>query len=204
MQAAQDRQKSYADRKRKPMEFEIGDRVMLKAGTSSRVEQSSPYFPCVKSEEIKAGYHWLRFAGTQGGALNSPGNVKILSNKNTHNSSQTGLRHPLQGLSTLPVGTRLSLPGLTMIITLPVGTTTLPVGTTTLLMTTSLANNSVFSGFFKKQKLAGPNFIDWYRQLRIVLSIKDKLNYLEQPLPPTPVAPAGQQVAPEILGAHTA
>nr|GFA93017.1 putative reverse transcriptase domain, ribonuclease H-like domain, aspartic peptidase domain protein [Tanacetum cinerariifolium] len=30
MQAAQDRQKNYADRKRKPMEFEIGDRVMLK------------------------------------------------------------------------------------------------------------------------------------------------------------------------------
>nr|GEZ17423.1 putative reverse transcriptase domain-containing protein [Tanacetum cinerariifolium] len=30
MQAAQDRQKSYADRKRKPMEFEVSDRVMLK------------------------------------------------------------------------------------------------------------------------------------------------------------------------------
>ncbi|GJW33921.1 reverse transcriptase domain-containing protein, partial [Tanacetum coccineum] len=30
MQAAQDRQKSYDDRKRKPMEFEVGDRVMLK------------------------------------------------------------------------------------------------------------------------------------------------------------------------------
>nr|GFD40883.1 putative reverse transcriptase domain-containing protein [Tanacetum cinerariifolium] len=30
MQAAQDRQKNYADRKRKPMEFKIGDRVMLK------------------------------------------------------------------------------------------------------------------------------------------------------------------------------
>nr|GEZ80172.1 putative reverse transcriptase domain-containing protein [Tanacetum cinerariifolium] len=30
MQAAQDRQKNYADRKRKPIEFEIGDRVMLK------------------------------------------------------------------------------------------------------------------------------------------------------------------------------
>ncbi|GKA06700.1 putative reverse transcriptase domain-containing protein [Tanacetum coccineum] len=30
MQSAQDRQKSYADRKRKPMEFEVGDRVMLK------------------------------------------------------------------------------------------------------------------------------------------------------------------------------
>ncbi|GJS00850.1 putative reverse transcriptase domain-containing protein [Tanacetum coccineum] len=30
MQAAQDRQKSYADRKRKSMEFKVGDRVMLK------------------------------------------------------------------------------------------------------------------------------------------------------------------------------
>ncbi|GKF06672.1 hypothetical protein Tco_0037340, partial [Tanacetum coccineum] len=30
MQATQDRQKSYADQKRKPMEFEVGDRVMLK------------------------------------------------------------------------------------------------------------------------------------------------------------------------------
>ncbi|GKD10487.1 reverse transcriptase domain-containing protein, partial [Tanacetum coccineum] len=30
MQAAQDRQKSYTDQKRKPMEFEVGDRVMLK------------------------------------------------------------------------------------------------------------------------------------------------------------------------------
>nr|GEZ82979.1 putative reverse transcriptase domain-containing protein [Tanacetum cinerariifolium] len=30
IQATQDRQKSYADQKRKPMEFEVGDRVMLK------------------------------------------------------------------------------------------------------------------------------------------------------------------------------
>ncbi|GJX01604.1 putative reverse transcriptase domain-containing protein [Tanacetum coccineum] len=30
MQAAQDRKKSYVDRKRKPMDFEVGDRVMLK------------------------------------------------------------------------------------------------------------------------------------------------------------------------------
>ncbi|GJZ22622.1 hypothetical protein Tco_0559661, partial [Tanacetum coccineum] len=36
-----------------------------------------------------------------------------------------------------------------------------------------------------------------------VISIKNKLNYLEQPLPPAPVAPAGQHVAPEILTAHT-
>ncbi|GJY62292.1 hypothetical protein Tco_0462949 [Tanacetum coccineum] len=30
MQAARDQQKSYADRKRKPMEFQVGDKVMLK------------------------------------------------------------------------------------------------------------------------------------------------------------------------------
>nr|GEW76915.1 retrotransposon protein, putative, Ty1-copia subclass [Tanacetum cinerariifolium] len=52
--------------------------------------------------------------------------------------------------------------------------------------------------------MSGPNFIDWYQQLRIVLSIEDKLNYLEQPIPPAPVAPAGQHVAPEILNAHNA
>ncbi|GKA96136.1 retrotransposon protein, putative, ty1-copia subclass [Tanacetum coccineum] len=71
-------------------------------------------------------------------------------------------------------------------------------------MTTSSAINSVFRGFFEKKKLIGPNFIDLYRQLRIVLSIEDKLNYLEQPLPPALVAPAGQQVAPKTLAAHTA
>nr|GEV70537.1 putative reverse transcriptase domain-containing protein [Tanacetum cinerariifolium] len=71
-------------------------------------------------------------------------------------------------------------------------------------MTTSSANNSVFRGFFEKQKLTGPNFIDWHRQLRIVLSIKDKLNYLKQPIPSAPLAPAGQHVAPEIIVARTA
>ncbi|GJU50673.1 retrotransposon protein, putative, ty1-copia subclass [Tanacetum coccineum] len=54
-------------------------------------------------------------------------------------------------------------------------------------MTTSVVNNSVFRGFFEKQKLTGPNFIDWYRQLRFVLSVKDKLDYLEQLIPPAPV-----------------
>nr|GEX21144.1 zinc finger, CCHC-type [Tanacetum cinerariifolium] len=71
-------------------------------------------------------------------------------------------------------------------------------------MTTSSTNNLVFRGFFEKQKLTGPNFIDWYRQLRVVLSIDDKLNYIEQPIPPALVAPAGQHVASEILAAHNA
>ncbi|GKD21043.1 hypothetical protein Tco_1222746 [Tanacetum coccineum] len=50
-------------------------------------------------------------------------------------------------------------------------------------MTTTVGNNSVFRSFFEKQKLTGPNFIDWYRQLRLVLSTKDKENYLEHPIP---------------------
>ncbi|GKE50630.1 zinc finger, CCHC-type containing protein, partial [Tanacetum coccineum] len=32
-------------------------------------------------------------------------------------------------------------------------------------MTTSVGNNLVFRSFFEKQKLTGPNFIDWYTQL---------------------------------------
>ncbi|GJS86870.1 hypothetical protein Tco_0769506 [Tanacetum coccineum] len=71
-------------------------------------------------------------------------------------------------------------------------------------MTTSSASNSVFRGIFEKEKLTQPNFIDWYRQLSIVLSIEDKLNYLEHHIPPAPVPPEGQQVAPEILAAHAA
>nr|GEY02649.1 zinc finger, CCHC-type [Tanacetum cinerariifolium] len=60
-------------------------------------------------------------------------------------------------------------------------------------MTTSSTNNLVFRGFFEKQKLTEPNFIDWYRQLWIMLSIEDKLNYLEQHIPPVPVAPAASK-----------
>nr|GEY83347.1 putative reverse transcriptase domain-containing protein [Tanacetum cinerariifolium] len=37
MQAARDRQKSYADLKRKPMEFQAGDKVMLKVSPWKRV-----------------------------------------------------------------------------------------------------------------------------------------------------------------------
>ncbi|GJV43581.1 retrotransposon protein, putative, ty1-copia subclass [Tanacetum coccineum] len=61
-------------------------------------------------------------------------------------------------------------------------------------MTTSVGNNSVFRSFFEKQKLTGPNFIDWYRQLRLVLSTEDKEYYLEHPIPVAPVATSGQQI----------
>ncbi|GJX98733.1 hypothetical protein Tco_0355752 [Tanacetum coccineum] len=50
MQAAQDRQKSYADRKRKPIEYEVGDRVMFKG-----VSQSWECSKTVEKDCLSAG-----------------------------------------------------------------------------------------------------------------------------------------------------
>nr|GEY44526.1 reverse transcriptase domain-containing protein [Tanacetum cinerariifolium] len=126
-------------KKRKPMEFKIRDRVMLKVSPWKGVVRFGkrgklnpryvvPFKVLAKvgkvsyklelpqelssvhhtfhvsnlkkcySDEPEAGYHWLRFAGTPGGALSSLGNEKIRSNENTHISSQIGRRHLLQGL----------------------------------------------------------------------------------------------------------
>nr|GEZ79546.1 hypothetical protein [Tanacetum cinerariifolium]GEZ80385.1 hypothetical protein [Tanacetum cinerariifolium] len=71
-------------------------------------------------------------------------------------------------------------------------------------MTTSVGNDSVFRSFFEKQKLIGPNFIDWYRQLCLVLSTEDTENYLEHHIPAAPVAPPRQQVLPQAHAAHAA
>ncbi|GKG37949.1 hypothetical protein Tco_0457172, partial [Tanacetum coccineum] len=54
------------------------------------------------------------------------------------------------------------------------------------------------------QKLTGPNFIDWYRQLRLVFSTEDKEYYLEHPIPDAPVAQPGEQIPLEDLAAHAA
>ncbi|GKC40335.1 hypothetical protein Tco_1052719 [Tanacetum coccineum] len=53
MQAAQNRQKSYADQKRKPMEFEIGDRVMLKVSPWKGVSTVRLELP----QELSRVYH---------------------------------------------------------------------------------------------------------------------------------------------------
>ncbi|GKF90979.1 hypothetical protein Tco_0274680, partial [Tanacetum coccineum] len=47
IQAARDRQKSYADVRRKPLEFQVGDRVMLKASPWKGVHVS-----CIQSKEV--------------------------------------------------------------------------------------------------------------------------------------------------------
>ncbi|GKC45653.1 zinc finger, CCHC-type containing protein, partial [Tanacetum coccineum] len=46
--------------------------------------------------------------------------------------------------------------------------------------------------------------MDWYRNLRIVLSVEDKLPYLEQPIPTMTVLPTGQVIPPDVLNTHTA
>ncbi|GJV39356.1 retrotransposon protein, putative, ty1-copia subclass [Tanacetum coccineum] len=70
-------------------------------------------------------------------------------------------------------------------------------------MTTTVINNLVFRDFFEKQRLTGPNF-DWYHNLRIVLSVEDKLPFLEQPIPAMPVSPAGQVLPLDVLATYTA
>ncbi|GJX38618.1 hypothetical protein Tco_0251921 [Tanacetum coccineum] len=71
-------------------------------------------------------------------------------------------------------------------------------------MTTTVVNNLVFRAFFEKQRLTGPNFIEWYRNLRIVLSVEDKLPFLEQPIPAMPVPPVEQVLPPDVLATHAA
>ncbi|GJS00337.1 zinc finger, CCHC-type containing protein [Tanacetum coccineum] len=71
-------------------------------------------------------------------------------------------------------------------------------------MTTLVGNNSVFRSFFEKQKLTGPNLIDWYIQLRLVLLTEDKEKYLEQPIPAAPVAAAApdKPISPQALATY--
>ncbi|GJR90389.1 hypothetical protein Tco_0214400 [Tanacetum coccineum] len=60
-------------------------------------------------------------------------------------------------------------------------------------------NSSVFKSFFEKEKLSGPNFIDWYHNLRIVLMAEDKLTFFEQPIHVTPVLAEGQVLPQQLL-----
>ncbi|GJS53401.1 reverse transcriptase domain-containing protein [Tanacetum coccineum] len=71
-------------------------------------------------------------------------------------------------------------------------------------MTTTVVNNSLFRSLFEKQKLNGNNFMEWYRNLRIVLSTEDKLPFLEQPIPALPVPPQGQANPPDVITTHQA
>ncbi|PWA53227.1 zinc finger, CCHC-type [Artemisia annua] len=64
-------------------------------------------------------------------------------------------------------------------------------------------NNSIFRSFLEKEKLTGSNFLDWYQNLRIILTAEDKLTYVEHPISATHVPPTpDQQVPADVLAAH--
>nr|GFB38147.1 hypothetical protein [Tanacetum cinerariifolium] len=46
--------------------------------------------------------------------------------------------------------------------------------------------------------------MEWYRNLRIVLSTEDKLQFLEQPIPTLSVPPEGQENPPDVITTHQA
>nr|GEV62733.1 putative reverse transcriptase domain-containing protein [Tanacetum cinerariifolium] len=87
IQAACDRQKSYANFKRKPMEFQVEDRVMLKVSPWKRVVR------CGKWGKLNP-----RFDGTLSEVLSLHGNVKINSERSTHISSQRPHRRQVSRL----------------------------------------------------------------------------------------------------------
>ncbi|GJQ96707.1 retrotransposon protein, putative, ty1-copia subclass [Tanacetum coccineum] len=49
-------------------------------------------------------------------------------------------------------------------------------------------NHSAFRSMFKREKLSGNNFNDWFRQLKLVLRVEKKMYVIEQPLPAAPAA----------------
>ncbi|GKA31527.1 hypothetical protein Tco_0717832 [Tanacetum coccineum] len=69
-------------------------------------------------------------------------------------------------------------------------------------MNNQTVNSLVFKFFFEKEKLYGPNFINWYQNLRFVLSAEDKLTCLEHPIPAAPVPTPRQQLPLDALAAH--
>src|SRR5438132_6913861 len=57
-------------------------------------------------------------------------------------------------------------------------------------MTSSSSSSFSLRSVLEKEKLSGTNFIDWIRNLRIVLKQERKDYVLENPIPPEPAAKA--------------
>ncbi|GJS14724.1 hypothetical protein Tco_0409196 [Tanacetum coccineum] len=82
---------------------------------------------------------------------------------------------------------------------MPLNLRTLAIG---LISLVRLKVNSNPRTFFEKEKLTGANFIDWYRNIRIVLTAEDKLTFLEHPIPAMHVPAEGQVLPLDVLIAH--
>nr|GEU59985.1 reverse transcriptase domain-containing protein [Tanacetum cinerariifolium] len=116
IQAARDRQKSYTDVRRKPLEFQVGDRVMFKVLAKVGIVAYRLELPKqlnrvhkpleIMDHEVKRlkQSHILssNFDGTPGEVLSSPGNEKISFERSICNSSQQ--THPQQMLHLEPYG----------------------------------------------------------------------------------------------------
>ena len=57
-------------------------------------------------------------------------------------------------------------------------------------MASNTASNLSLRSILEKDKLNGTNFLDWYRNLRIVLKQERKEHVLDQPVPNEPAASA--------------
>ncbi|GJQ97716.1 hypothetical protein Tco_0008855 [Tanacetum coccineum] len=55
-------------------------------------------------------------------------------------------------------------------------------------------NHSDLRSIFKREKLSGNNFNDWFRQLKLVLRVEKKMYVIEQPLPAAPAVDSQAQV----------
>ncbi|KAJ9552489.1 hypothetical protein OSB04_016534 [Centaurea solstitialis] len=63
--------------------------------------------------------------------------------------------------------------------------------------TNSSISNFCLKGLLEKDKLTGLNYVDWLRNLRIVLRMENKQRAIEEPLPAAPVAGASRAIREE-------
>ncbi|GJX93615.1 hypothetical protein Tco_0348201 [Tanacetum coccineum] len=109
IQAARDRQKSYANIRRKPMVFQVGDRVMLKVSPWKGVKNLYDDKLRIVEEPIEVmdrgnqtneriAFPSLRLDGTLNEVLSLPGNVRINSSRNIRISSPRPHRHQVPRL----------------------------------------------------------------------------------------------------------
>ncbi|GKA46996.1 hypothetical protein Tco_0739879 [Tanacetum coccineum] len=77
---------------------------------------------------------------------------------------------------------------------LPIESIIASISTDVMMATTQTTNNNLIMLFLEKENLNGSNFLDWYRNLRIVLRNEQKLHHLEEALPEVPPATATADV----------
>nr|GEV53696.1 retrovirus-related Pol polyprotein from transposon TNT 1-94 [Tanacetum cinerariifolium] len=99
IQAARDRQKSYVDRRRKPLKFEVGDKVMLK-GCYTQCDAVGGYDWSFQADEEPTNYALMAYALSS--SSSSSGSDNETSSKNLSNllesqvSDKTGLGYDSQ------------------------------------------------------------------------------------------------------------